>query len=593
MAGDWCSGVRLSIIVLTVCSAVLTYNARSLVLSTYVATRRNSNPTYPPQNLLLDGGRLHLHIEPSGTLEIKTSRGILVAASGSNPYIRADGRLRRLVLKAASPSTGCDTIGCFTAVTLEWRMAPENSSVMLTRMRAYAGLDALVFSTSFPRVLHGTSSGRPCGFIGGPAAGLYNDCGLASAFPRLALGEAYRRWLSWGGGGNSPEPTIGSFDAMIGQSAFLKDEAQGGGGGGGGRVARGFLTLAYDGSARTGRTVQQELDAISLEPPWGKSAVVSFSRAKTFCLAEPRCKGFSWQATALGGSSPTAEPLPGEMIRVRWPVTNRPTFVTDTPADGRGRVPLAFYESSAATNLGGLVAAPIVLPCAGGLNDTIALTPLSSFMSTSHEYDVSTGSLDLGVLGSVGSVPAGFEAEWLMTVDDGFNSALRKAGAAVLRRAGTAAAKRAHAAADVSLNSLGYATQQGAWYYYNTAPRSSPVGDAAQLGGGTGGLAPAVGASASSSTPRMWGERFATSGVVFGCAVNVSEAPPKYGCKSYSETIIDVKRRADEVALPYRWWLMECATYQPNPRPCDGLGTDGPLGSISRGEAPGGTQRGH
>ena len=69
------------------------------------------------------------------------------------------------------------------------------------------------------------------------------------------------------------------------------------------------------------------------------------------------------------------------MIRVRWPVTNRPTFVTDTPADGRGSVPLAFYESPAASNLGGLVGAPIVLPCAQGLNDTIVLTPLSNFMS--------------------------------------------------------------------------------------------------------------------------------------------------------------------------------------------------------------------
>ena len=77
-------------------------------------------------------------------------------------------------------------------------------------------------------------------------------------------------------------------------------------------------------------------------------------------------------------------------------------------------------------------------------------------MSTAHEYDVATRTLDLGVLGSVGAIPAGFTAEWLLTTADGFNDALRKAGAAVLRRAGTARAKRAHAAADVSLSSLGY-----------------------------------------------------------------------------------------------------------------------------------------
>ena len=43
------------------------------------------------------------------------------------------------------------------------------------------------------------------------------------------------------------------------------------------------------------------------------------------------------------------------------------------------------------------------------------------------------------MLGSVGRIPAGHEAEWLMTADDGFNGALRKAGAAVLRPASAAA----------------------------------------------------------------------------------------------------------------------------------------------------------
>ena len=207
------------------------------------------------------------------------------------------------------------------------------------------------------------------------------------------------------------------------------------------------------------------------------------------------------------------------------------------------------------------MAAPLVLPRANGLNETIALTPLSSFMSTSHEYDVACRSLDLGVLGSVGTLPAGYAAEWLLTVDDGFNTVMRKAGAALLRRVGTAEAKRRHANADLSLTHLGGATQQGACDYYNTAPRTSPVVDAAAPQD-RGLAAPPAGvgrgASGPGSTARMWGERFATSGVSFGCAVNVSEPPAKYGCKSYSETILDVKRRADEVSLPYRWWLM-CA----------------------------------
>eukprot|EP00966_Prymnesium_polylepis_P021927 503895-Prymnesium_polylepis.2 len=61
----------------------------------------------------------------------------------------------------------------------------------------------------------------------------------------------------------------------------------------------------------------------------------------------------------------------------------------------------------------------------------------------------------------------------------------------------------------------------------------------------------------------MWGERYATSGA-FGCAVNISD-PPAQLCtssKSDSETLADVRSRADEVSLPYKWWLMDSWWYQ-------------------------------
>ena len=510
------------------------------------------SPTYISPNkagtehrVLLDAGRLRVRINSrSGDLEIKTSSGTLVATSAARPYLRSGGEMHQLAVGTTSNAAGCDTLGCFTSATFEWRSTLEDSTSlaasMTTAVRAYAALDIIVFSQQFPSSLQGTSSLRPCGFIGGPAASLFNDCGLASAFPRLSPGDAYRQWLSWSGGGNSPEPAFGSFDAMPSQAAFIKQAEQGGGSGS--RVARGLLTIAYEGHARKARTVQQELDAIILDPPWGRGGAANYSRAKAFCLGERRCRGFSWQVPLPGAKDAAIEPAPGVLARWR--------FVTDNPTDNRGLVPLAFYASSAATNLGGLVAAPILLPSRRSLNDTIALTALSSFMSSSVEYDVATGSLDFGILGSVAGLPAGFSIEWLVAIDDGFNSALRKAGAAVLQRAGTAKAKRAHATAEVSLNSLGYATQQGAWYYYNTAPRPSEGVDATHPGGPDSSALTAVG-----RTPRMWGERYATSGA-FGCAVNVSD-PPARLCKSYSETIMDIKRRADEVSLPYQWWLMD------------------------------------
>ena len=115
--------------------------------------------------------------------------------------------------------------------------------------------------------LQGTSSGLPCGFVGGPAANLFNDCGLASAHPRLSLGGAYRRWLSWAGGGNSPEPAFGSLEAMAGQAAFLKEAADGAAAGEGGRVALGLLTILYEGRAYARPGAARALDRAGSRPP--------------------------------------------------------------------------------------------------------------------------------------------------------------------------------------------------------------------------------------------------------------------------------------------------------------------------------------
>ena len=495
--------------------------------------------------VILDGGRLTVRVDArTGQLEVTTSRhGILVARSSlASPYVRSGGALQKLRLNSVKTRSGCDSLGCFIVATLDWRLVhPSRNDTVpksaTTAVRAYVATDTIVFSQHFPTALHGTGSGRPCGFIGGPAANLFNDCGLASAFPRLTFGPDYRRWLSWTGGGNSPEPAFGSLDAMVGQAAFVKE-------GSGGTVARGILTLAYEGRARAARPVQQDLDAISLQPPWGKGAPVNYARAKAWCLSERRCRGFVWQSPALGEASRAIEPDPG--TPGRW------QFVTDTPARGGPPLPLAFYGSAAATNLGGLVAAPIALPYGRSLNDTIAITALSSVMSASHEYDVEAGSLDLGVLGSVTSLHAGYTAEWLLTVDSGFHGALRKAGAALLQKAGTAQTKRSNAAADVSLNSLGYATQQGAWYYYNTAPQRETALDGAAQPSGT---LPARSASFE------WDNTSPDKPAAFGCAANVSD-PPAQRCKSYSETLVDVRRRADEVSLPYRWLLMDSWWYQ-------------------------------
>ena len=117
---------RCSVLLLTICSAIITLSALRKVVSdsTYAAVLRGSQSTMElspplPDTVLLDAGRLLVRINSrSGSLEI-TSRGRLVASSSlSSPYIRSGGEIRQLVLKAASTSTGCDALGCFSTAFL-------------------------------------------------------------------------------------------------------------------------------------------------------------------------------------------------------------------------------------------------------------------------------------------------------------------------------------------------------------------------------------------------------------------------------------------------------------------------------------------
>ena len=86
----------------------------------------------------LNAGRLRVLVDgPTGSLEITTLSGRRVAATGAaSPYVRSGGDVRRLVRKSVSTSAGCDALGCYTAVTLEWNFwgAPHGSVVTAVRI---------------------------------------------------------------------------------------------------------------------------------------------------------------------------------------------------------------------------------------------------------------------------------------------------------------------------------------------------------------------------------------------------------------------------------------------------------------------------
>ena len=73
-------------------------------------------------------------------------------------------------------------------------------------------------------------------------------------------------------------------------------------------------------------------------------------------------------------------------------------------------------------------------------------------------------------MGTVTSIPVGYDYETIVYYGGGVNVAMRGWGAALRRRSGKTTAARD---ADHSINYLGYWTDNGAYYYYMTEPGAS------------------------------------------------------------------------------------------------------------------------
>jgi hypothetical protein len=146
------------------------------------------------------------------------------------------------------------------------------------------------------------------------------------------------------------------------------------------------------------------------------------------------------------------------------------------------------------------------------LSHSVVLSPFSNFMAASHYYDNGTiadsplpsgggATLSLGLMGGIESVPAGYSVEFILVhSDNGPSANMVHWGDKLLSRYGkrrTGAWER-----DLTLQTLGYSTDNGAFYYYNT-----------ELG------------------------------------------------KNYEDTMIDVSEYAKSVGLPYKWWLADSWWY--------------------------------
>eukprot|EP00966_Prymnesium_polylepis_P163334 3775132-Prymnesium_polylepis.1 len=106
--------------------------------------------------------------------------------------------------------------------------------------------------------------------------------------------------------------------------------------------------------------------------------------------------------------------------------------------------------------------APLVV-YAADLRTSAVLSPFSSFMSASQHFD--GVALSYGLLPTVTEVPEGHVLEVVLALGRGVQSALLRWGDLLLRTYGKQ--RRDAWRRDPTLRSLGYCTQNGAYYYYN------------------------------------------------------------------------------------------------------------------------------
>jgi hypothetical protein len=106
----------------------------------------------------------------------------------------------------------------------------------------------------------------------------------------------------------------------------------------------------------------------------------------------------------------------------------------------------------------------------GGEGDMLVLSPLSHFMATSlsQRNNSSDPVLEYGVMGSMATIPANYMHSFIVFYSShGINQGIRDWGKTMQRAFNRT---NVHRLNDLTVNYLGYYTNNGGYYYYNTEP---------------------------------------------------------------------------------------------------------------------------
>ena len=109
--------------------------------------------------------------------------------------------------------------------------------------------------------------------------------------------------------------------------------------------------------------------------------------------------------------------------------------------------------------------------------NTFILSPAANFMAASTNWGPN-GEMASGIAPQIATLPAGFQHRTLLVVERGINHAFDTWGETLTALSGK---RRPPNDADASLNQIGYWTDNGATYYYQTAPAMSYEGTLAAV----------------------------------------------------------------------------------------------------------------
>jgi len=276
-----------------------------------------------------------------------------------------------------------------------------------------------------------------------------------------------------------PSPRfLGAFDVSIGGSAWL--------------VAGGPIQVRHDGATfdSATRATGRRLSLVKNASTSGSDVLGSFERvahtwrtdgglvfetaARRYASALVFEQRFHTAASRTGGGGLVSSfPTFGLPAAPERP----PRYFLQWDGDMAGQLAKAGAWVAGARVGGGLVGTAPLVVFSEDLRTSAVVSPLSSFMVAAAQP--SHGAVAYGVLGSVASVPAGFGVETVVVASRGVREAMLSWGDALLRYHG---AKRREAAweRDPTLRRLGYATDNGAYYYYNVHPDRGPPGTTAR-----------------------------------------------------------------------------------------------------------------